>query len=172
MGKASLIVALCALIVPACPALAQGPDADARRSKAERLVAEFWDRVWVPQPDLTAIDDLLVEDFILTNAGSEVKGRADFKEWVLAFQAKAKGVHLEADETFANADGTRVTSRWRATGINNGVLGTPPDGKQMSFTGIAIWEIRWTPEGPKLAHNWVERSAWELYQQLIKGSPD
>ena len=172
MGKTSLIVALCALIASACPALTQDLDADARRSQAERLVTEFWHRVWIPQPDLTAIDDLLVEDFILTNAGSEVKGRAAFKEWVSAFQTKAKGVYLEADETFANADGTRVTSRWRATGINNGVLGTPPDGKPISFSGIAIWEIRWTPEGPKLAHNWVERSAWELYQQLIKGSAD
>lgn len=69
-------------------------------------------------------------------------------------------------ETFANVDATRVTSRWRATGINGGVLGTKPDGRPISFTGIAIWEVRWTPEGPKLAHNWVERSAWELYQQL------
>lgn len=172
MRKASLIGALCALIVSACPGLAQGLDADARRSQAERLVTEFWDRVWTPQPDLTAIDDLLVEDFILTNAGSDVKGRAAFKEWVSAFQTKAKGIRLEADETFANADGTRVTSRWRATGINNGVLGTPPDGKRISFTGIAIWEIRWTPEGAKLAHNWVERSAWEVYQQITKGSRD
>jgi len=52
-GKTSLTVALCALILSADPALTQDLDADARRSQAERLVTEFWHRVWIPQPDLT-----------------------------------------------------------------------------------------------------------------------
>jgi hypothetical protein len=51
-------------------------------AQAERLVSEFWGRVWTPNPDLTAIDELLVDDFVLTTAGSEVKGRHAFKEWV------------------------------------------------------------------------------------------
>ena len=42
------------------------------------------------------------------------------------------------------------------------MLGTEADARPIEFTGIAIWEIR---DG-KLAHNWVERSAWELYQRL------
>ena len=149
----------------------QGDEAG-KRAQAERLVTEFWDRVWTPEPDLTAIDELLVEDFVLTSAGTDVAGRAPFRQWVEGFQAKAKNIQLEVFETFANGDATRVTSRWRASGINNGVLGTPPDGKPIAFTGIAIWEVRWTPEGPKLAHNWVERSAWELYQLLTKPSAD
>ncbi len=137
-----------------------------KRRDAEALVTSFWERVWSPPPDLSAVDDLVVEDFVLTSAGTEIKGRAAFKSWIEAFQEKAKDVRLEAFETFANADATRVTSRWQASGINNGVLGTKPDGRPISFTGIAVWEIRWTPEGPKLAQNWVERSAWELYRQL------
>ncbi len=161
-----------AVILSIHPGAARSSEDVEKRAQAERIVSEFWKRVWTPNADLTAIDELVVEDFVLTSAGSEVKGRTAFKEWVSAFQAKAKSVRLEADETFANSDGTRVTSRWRATAINNGVLGTPPDGKPISFSGIAIWEIRWTLEGPKLAHNWVERSAWELHQQIIKGSAD
>jgi ketosteroid isomerase-like protein len=121
---------------------------------------------------LRAVDDLVVEDFVLTSSGADVTGRDAFKAWIEAFQAKAKNVRLQAFETFANADATRVTSRWQATGINNGVLGTEPDGRPISFTGIAIWEIRWTADGPKLAHNWVERSAWELYQQLTAPAAD
>lgn len=137
-----------------------------RRAQAEQLVTAFWERVWTPAPDLQAVDDLVVEDFVLTSAGSQVKGRDAFKAWIEVFQTKAKDVQLEVFETFANADATRVTSRWRATGINNGVLGTKPDGRPISFTGIAIWEVRWTHDGPMLAQNWVERSAWELYRQL------
>lgn len=161
-----------AFVIASFASCAHANDDAERRSQAEQLVAEFWERVWSPPPDLRAVDDLVVDDFVLTSAGTEVSGRAAFKAWIEAFQAKAKNVRLQAFETFANADATRVTSRWQATGINNGVLGTEPDGRPILFTGIAIWEIRWTADGPKLAHNWVERSAWELYQQLTAPAAD
>ena len=166
---AALVVAF---VIAGFAFCAHATDNAERRAQAEQLVAEFWERVWSPPPDLRAVDDLVVEDFILTSAGAEVAGRDAFKAWIEAFQAKAKNVRLQAFETFANADATRVTSRWQATGINNGVLGTEPDGRPISFTGIAIWEIRWTADGPKLAHNWVERSALELYQQLTSPSAE
>jgi NADPH:quinone reductase-like Zn-dependent oxidoreductase len=38
----------------------------------------------------------------------------------------------------------------------------PADDRPIDFTGIAVWEVR---DG-KLAHNWVERSAYELVQRL------
>jgi hypothetical protein len=44
---------------------------------------------------------------VLTTAGSEVKGRLTFKEWVKAFQMKATDIRLEAFETFANVDASR-----------------------------------------------------------------
>lgn len=147
---------------------AQPLDDAKKRQLAEDLVSEFWQRVWSPQSDLSAIDDLVVEDFVLTSAGNKVVGREAFTAWVKNFQGKAKDVKLKAFETFSNSDASRVTSRWQADGFNNGVLGLKPDGRAISFTGIAIWEIRWTSDGPKLAQNWVERSAWELYQQLKK----
>jgi hypothetical protein len=39
----------------------------------------------------------------------------------------------------------------------------PADGKPIAMTGNAILAV--TPTG-KLTHNWIERSAWELYNQL------
>lgn len=69
---------------------------------------------------------------------------------------------MENIEMFSNADGSRVVSRWVATGYNQGILGFPPDDRPIEFTGIAVWEIR---DG-KLAHNWVQRSAYELSKQL------
>lgn len=166
-SKSALKISLRALVITfvlsSIALTAHADDKAKKRTQAEHLVTEFWERVWSPPPDLRAIEDLVVEDFVLTSAGTDVKGRDAFKAWIKAFQKKAKDIQLEAFETFSNADATRVTSRWRAKGINNGVLGTEPDGRPITFTGIAIWEVRWTPDGPKLAHNWVERSAWELY---------
>jgi hypothetical protein len=43
------------------------------------------------------------------------------------------------------------------------MFGLPADGKPVAFTGNAILAV--TPTG-ELARNWVERSAWELYNQL------
>ena len=59
---------------------------------------------------------------------------------------------------FSSVEGSRVVSRWTLTGFNQGMFGTLPDDRPVQFTGIAIWEVR---DG-KLAHNWVERSAYEL----------
>ncbi len=169
IGSFKLFCGVVGMLLLTSSTLAAQPLDDAkRRQLAEDLVAEFWERVWSPQSDLSAIDDLVVEDFVLTSAGRKVIGREAFTVWVKNFQGKAKGVKLKAFETFSNFDASRVTSRWQAKGFNNGVLGLEPDGRAISFTGIAIWEIRWTPDGPRLAQNWVERSAWELYQQLKK----
>ncbi len=133
-------------------------------SIAVELVEQFWQRVWNPPYDLTAIDELLVEDFVISNAGIDVSPRPAFKQWVASFQARIGHLRLQPIETFANEQGTRVVSRWVVTGTNQGVLGTIADGQPVRFTGIAVWEIR---DG-KLAHNWVERSAWELYQSLAR----
>lgn len=128
------------------------------------LVMQFWENVWNPPYDLSLIDKLMTEDFVITSAGKDVVGRDEFKKWVADFQEKAKGIRLENLDCFASEDRSRVVSRWIARGRNHGVLGTEADGREIDFTGIAIWEIR---DG-KLAHNWVERSAWELYQRLEK----
>ncbi|MGJ8643555.1 MAG: redoxin domain-containing protein [Luteolibacter sp.] len=144
-------------IVDAVRAIKDGPT-------GSHMVLQFWENVWNPPYDLDLIDRLMTEDFTITSAGNDTSGRAEFKEWVSEFQEKAIGIRLENLEIFPSADGRRVTSRWIARGSNGGVLGAEPDGRPIEFTGIAIWEIR---DG-RLAHNWVERSAWELHQRLEK----
>ncbi|YCM46956.1 redoxin domain-containing protein (plasmid) [Verrucomicrobiaceae bacterium 227] len=144
-------------IVDALRALKDGPT-------GPHLVQQFWENVWNPPYDLALIDKLMTEDFIITTAGKDVKGRDEFKSWVADFQKLAKGLRLENLEIFESEDGSRVVSRWIARGRNGGVLGSKPDERPIEFTGIAIWEIR---DG-KLAHNWVERSAWELHKRLAE----
>ena len=126
-------------------------------------VLHFWNNVWSPPYDLDLIDELMVDNFVITNAGKDIVGRDNFKTWVAVFQQTVTDSKLENLEIFESKDGTRVVSRWKFTGYHNGMFGLEPNGKPIVLTGTAIWEIR----DNKLAHNWVERSAWEVYQQLL-----
>lgn len=135
---------------------------DTIATKGEQLLTEFWARVWNPPYDLDAIDQLCTKDFVITNAGTDIVGSAAFKEWIKAFGSKIRDLRLVSHDMFSSADGTRVVSRWTVTGLNRGMFGTPADDRPIRFTGIAIWEVR---DG-KLAHNWIERSAYELSQEL------
>ena len=128
---------------------------------AVTLVESFWEEVWACDP--SAVDRFVTDDFVITSAGVDVAGREEFKAWVAGFQSNIADLKWETIETFANADAARVSSRFRITGRNNGMFGLPADGKPVAITGNAIFAV--TPTG-KLAHNWVERSAWELYNQL------
>jgi hypothetical protein len=82
---------------------------------------------------------------------------------VTQFLERVTDLKFEVVETFQNEDGSRVASRWRVTGKNNGVLGMPADQRPIDFTGTAIWAVR---EDGKLLRNWVERSSWELFRRL------
>jgi steroid delta-isomerase-like uncharacterized protein len=126
------------------------------------LVLRFWREVWNPPYNRDVIDELLSEDFSFVNAGIEIGPRAAFKEWVAAFGSRIADASIQPVDTFASADGTKVVSRWKATGKNAGLFGLPADGKPMDFTGISIWEVR---DG-RLTRQWLERSAFELYQKL------
>lgn len=126
------------------------------------LVQTFWENVWNPPYQIDLIDELMTEDFVLTTAGNDIKGRENFKEWVEIFQGQASDLRLTNLDLITSEDGTKVVSRWKAEARNSGLFGTEPDGQPVSFTGIAIWKI----EDGKLAHNWVERSGLELYRQL------
>ena len=130
---------------------------------AEQLILNFFGRVWTPPHDLSAIDEMMTEDYVITSGGNLIKGRDAFKEWVRQFQTLLLEARTESQEVFSSASGNRVVSRWICSGKNNGIFGLPANGRFVSFTGIAIWTIR---DG-KLAECWVERSAFELYAQLL-----
>ena len=127
-------------------------------------VLYFWNNVWSAPYNLDLIDELMVEDFIITSGGKDIKGRDNFKQWVAGFLQTIDQANLETIEIFESKDGTRVVSRWKLTGLHNGMLGLPANKRPMELTGTAVWEIR----DNKLAHNWVERNSWELYQYLTK----
>ena len=126
------------------------------------IVEDFWAVVWKAR-NPAAIDGFVVDDFVITTGGVDIESRQKFKEWASAFMEKINELRFEVLETFQNADGSRVASRWRITGKNNGLLGALADQRPVSFTGTAVWAAG---EDGKLYHNWVERSSYELFQQL------
>jgi steroid delta-isomerase-like uncharacterized protein len=137
-------------------------------SNSVEIVEAFWDAVWNAH-DPGAIDRFVVEDFVLVDGGEEITSREEFKRWSRDYLDKIRDLRLDVVESFQNEDGSRVTSRWRITGKNNGVLGTPPDQQPISITGTAVWAVR---EDGKLLCNWVERSNWQLLQRLTKSDGD
>ncbi len=134
-------------------------------ANAVAAVENFWREVWQPPQNPDAIDRLVAEDFVLTSGGIDFVSRARFKEWVVDFQSKIAYLEFDILETFQNAEGTRVASRWQIRGKNKGVLGTKPDQRDIRFTGTAVWAVR---HDGVLLHNWVERGAWELYLFLTR----
>lgn len=134
-----------------------------KKRRPEQLVLEFFDRVWHIPHELEAIDELMTEDYTITTAGNIISGRDNFKNWVRKFQKLLLEAKTENIELFFNEAENKVVSRWVCSGKNNGILNLPPNGQFVSFTGIAIWSIR----DNRLSECWVERSAFELYQQLI-----
>ncbi|HYE67519.1 MAG TPA: nuclear transport factor 2 family protein [Anaerovoracaceae bacterium] len=129
---------------------------------AVSIVEDFWKSVWQEQ-NVEAIDRFVVEDFVITSDGVDIKSREKFKEWVGQFLERINDFNFEVIETFQNESGTRVASRWKVTGRNNGILGSVKDQSPISFTGTAVWALN---EEGKLLHNWVERSTLALAKAL------
>ena len=124
------------------------------------VVHAFWDEVWNAH-DSSAVDRFVVDDFVIVTGGVTVSGRENFKKWIDGFLATIADLHLEVTESFQNADGSRVASRWLLTGKNNGFAGTAPDQQEIEMTGTAVWAVR---EDGKLLSNHVERAALEQWR--------
>jgi ketosteroid isomerase-like protein len=154
--KMTLIAAVLAGLCTFAPAQSTPSES----SKA--LVTRFWNEVWNPPYSMQTFDELVAEDFVITTDGKDVKGREAFKKWLQGFQTKVKDLKVVPEEILVTGDGTRVITRMVASGKNNGMFGTKPDDAPIQFVAISIMEVK---DG-KLAHNWVERSAYELHQRL------
>lgn len=120
---------------------------------AEKLARDFLTRVWGPEHDIDAIEELMTPDYVIHSGGRTIRGRDAFKAWVVDFQRQMPDAIDEVVDVFANPAGDRVVARWVNRGRSNGVFGLPPDGRPIEFHGISVWRVR---DG-RLAECWVER---------------
>jgi hypothetical protein len=132
--------------------------------RAVAIVGNFWREVWQKPQNPDAIDRLCSEDFVITTGGKDINSRAAFKKWVIDFQSKVSDFDLEILEIFENAEGTRVASRMRLTGINKGLFG--PKVAPFVLTVASIVAVR---DDGLLEHNWVERNALEVHKAMSNG---
>jgi ketosteroid isomerase-like protein len=130
---------------------------------AVEIVERFWREVWQAR-DPQAAARFVAEDFVITSGGVDIKGRDAFIQWIGAFLAKIEDFQFGALETFQNAEGTRVASRWKLSGKNKGFVGGLSCGTPFEMHGTAVWEVR--ADG-LLQHNWVERNSLEVHRELI-----
>jgi hypothetical protein len=132
------------------------------KQNSVEIAERFWREVWqLRNPD--AADHLVSEDFIVTSGGVDIRSRDAFKKWVGAFLSSIDDFEFHVIETFQNETGDRAVSRWRVTGKNNGFMGSEPCGSPIDMTGTAVLQVG---EDGLLQHNWVERSALEVFRSL------
>ncbi|QJI40017.1 SnoaL-like domain-containing protein [Pseudomonas sp. ADAK2] len=130
---------------------------------AVHIVESFWREVWQAK-DPQAAARFVAEDFVITSGGVDIVGREAFIRWIGAFLSTIEDSEFGAIETFQNAQGTRVASRWKLAGKNQGFIGGRSCNSPFEMLGTAVWEVR--PDG-LLAHNWVERNALEVHRDVI-----
>jgi steroid delta-isomerase-like uncharacterized protein len=135
-------------------------------SDSVEIVHAFWEQCWNAH-DPAAVDRFVVDDFVIVTGGETITGRENFKAWIAGLLEKINDLHLEVIETFQNAEGSRVASRWLLTGKNNGFAGTAPDQQDIRMTGTAVWAVR---EDGKLLSNHVERAALEQFRRLTRST--
>jgi len=126
----------------------------------EELVLDFLQAIWQPPYNLNRIHELVTEDYTLYSSEKIIKGKNSYIKWAKEFHTLLLEAKTISQDVIFNKVENKVVSRWVCSGKNNGIFELPPDGKLISFTGIAIWEIRQN----LLSKCWVERSVYKIHK--------
>jgi predicted ester cyclase len=99
------------------------------------------------QGKFDALDDIVTSDYVLHP--DEVSGADGLKEMVQRYRDALSGLRVTIDQQFTAGD--YVTTRYTVTGTHDGdLMGAPPSGKDVAFTGITISRC----ESGRIAEEW------------------
>ena len=99
------------------------------------------------QGNFDALDGIVTANYVLHPR--DVHGADGLKEMVQGYRDSLSGLRVTVDQQFT--DGDYVATRYTITGTHDGnLMGTPPSGKDVAFTGIAISRC----EGGRIAEEW------------------
>jgi steroid delta-isomerase-like uncharacterized protein len=89
------------------------------------------------------------------------RGPESFRQVVNMFRSGMPDIHLNIeDEIYA---GDKVVHRWKMTGTDTeGLMGMPPSGKHLTFTGMTIVRM----EDGKIVERWTNVDELGILQQL------
>jgi steroid delta-isomerase-like uncharacterized protein len=132
---------------------------DTEQKKAK--IRQFYERS--DSGDLSVYDEMIAADFV--NHGGpagELHGPEEFKQAYVGFAAAFSDFGTTID--LMVAEGDYVVAYGVATGTHDGpFLGLPPTGKQLRWTGMAIYQF--DADG-KIVGRWQEIDGLGLFGQL------
>ena len=127
------------------------------------LVVDSIERVW-NQGNLDAVDETFSPDFVCHSPVEVISpwvGTETTKAVVTAYLAAFPDLHVTNEAVIAEGD--MVMVRWTTTATHGGeVMGIPPTGRQVVFTGNTIYRIA---DG-MIVENWWAWDAMGLMQQI------
>jgi steroid delta-isomerase-like uncharacterized protein len=129
------------------------------------LAVRFTDQAW-NGGDLDLIDELFAADYVGHDAPrpEPVHGTEGMKDFLRMYRAAFSDAHITLDDIIVAGD--KVVTRWTGTGTHDGdLMGIPPTGRPVAFTGIRIFRVA---DG-KIAEGWVNWDTFGLMRQLGVG---
>jgi steroid delta-isomerase-like uncharacterized protein len=109
--------------------------------------------------NFAALDEILTADYLLHP--EEVRGADGLKDMVQGYRDALSGLKVKIDQQFS--DGDYVATRYTITGTHDGeLMGAPPSGNDVSFTGITISRC----EDGRIAEEWELTDVASLLGQI------
>jgi steroid delta-isomerase-like uncharacterized protein len=131
--------------------------------KLKAAVQEFYDRGW-NRGDLSVIDELFSPEYQDHDAAAQTgtSGLDGARQFIETFRAAIPDLQVEIEDQFA--EGSTVTTRWRATGTHEGtVMGVPATHRPVEVNGISI--DRFDEQG-RFAGGWGNWDGIALLRQI------
>ena len=143
---------------------ANGEAASFTPEQNNAIAVQFFDSVW-NKGDFSVLDTLIAPDAddhsTVGGKPKTEKGSASFRAIVSMFRAAMPDIHLTIDDEIYAGD--KVVHRWTLTGTDTGgVMGNPPSGKELTFTGITTVRMK----NGKIVERWANVDELGLLQQL------
>ena len=111
------------------------------------------------QGNFDALDEILAPAYVLHP--EEVRGREGLQAMVEGYRSALSGLRVTIDQQFSEGD--YVATRFTISGTHDGdLMGAPPTGKQVAFTGITISRC----EDGRLVEEWEITDAVGLLRQV------
>lgn len=111
------------------------------------------------QGNFDALHEIVAPDYVVHP--QEVRGPDGLAQMVEAYRNALSGLQVTIDQQFTEGD--YVATRFTIRGTHDGdLMGTPPTGKDVAFTGIAISRC----EGGRIAEEWEITDTVALLGQI------
>jgi steroid delta-isomerase-like uncharacterized protein len=104
--------------------------------KNKALFRRYTEEIW-NSGNLTAMDEILVKDFIFRRVVGDLKGHEALKTYITAVRAAFPDLHFTIEDQVAERD--KIISVWTMTGTHKGeFMGIAPTDKKIRLQGTSM----------------------------------